>query len=103
MSSLKREISGIALLLFAVFLAGALAMHGLAEWKGAATGDVRGNFGWMGLWLARPLAAFFGWPAAALIPLAPAAHALRMFDRLGPKADRSWMVFLFGLVILLPV
>jgi len=37
------------------------------------------------------------------LPLAPAAHALRLFGRLGERKDRSWMVFLLGMVVLLPV
>jgi S-DNA-T family DNA segregation ATPase FtsK/SpoIIIE len=57
----------------------------------------------MGALLAHPIALFFGWPAAALLPLAPAAHALRLFGRLGERKDRSWMVFLLGMVALLPV
>jgi S-DNA-T family DNA segregation ATPase FtsK/SpoIIIE len=57
----------------------------------------------MGALLAHPIALFFGWPAAALLPLAPAAHALRLFGRLGQRKDRSWMVFLLGMVVLLPV
>jgi len=57
----------------------------------------------MGALLAHPIALFFGWPAAALLPLAPAAHALRLFGRLGQRKDRSWMVFLIGMVVLLPV
>jgi DNA segregation ATPase FtsK/SpoIIIE, S-DNA-T family len=57
----------------------------------------------MGALLAHPIALFFGWPAAALLPLAPAAHALRLFGRLGERKDRSWMVFLLGMVVLLPV
>lgn len=57
----------------------------------------------MGANLAQPLANFFGWPAAALLPLAPAAHALRLFGRMDSRTDRSWMVFLFGLVVLLPI
>jgi DNA segregation ATPase FtsK/SpoIIIE, S-DNA-T family len=56
----------------------------------------------MGALLAHPIALFFGWPAAALLPLAPAAHALRLFGRLGERKDRSWMVFLLGMVLLLP-
>lgn len=44
-----------------------------------------------------------GWPAAALLPLALIAHALRLFGRLGERKDRSWMVFLLGMVVLLPV
>jgi len=61
------------------------------------------NFGWLGTMLAQPITAFFGWPAAALLPLAPAAHALRLFGRLEESKDRSWMVFLLGLVVILPV
>jgi len=57
----------------------------------------------MGALLAYPIALFLGWPAAALLPLAPAAHALRLFGRLGERKDRSWMVFLLGMVVLLPI
>jgi S-DNA-T family DNA segregation ATPase FtsK/SpoIIIE len=88
------------LLLFAVFLGGALAAEGFAQLEGAAGAR---SFGWMGDLLARPVTAFFGWPAAILLPLAPAAHALRLFGRLGERKDRSWMVFLLGIVVLLPV
>jgi len=89
------------LLLFALFLAGALGAEG---WRmlGGAT-DARSNFGWAGGFLAMPLARFLGWPAAAMLPLAPAAHALRLFGRLDQRTDRSWMVFLLGLVVLLPI
>jgi S-DNA-T family DNA segregation ATPase FtsK/SpoIIIE len=100
-SALAREIRGIVLLLFAIFLAGALAAEGYSRLRG--NGDVRGNFGWMGALLAHPIALFLGWPAAALLPLAPAAHALRLFGRLGERKDRSWMVFLLGMVVLLPI
>jgi S-DNA-T family DNA segregation ATPase FtsK/SpoIIIE len=57
----------------------------------------------VGALLAHPIALFLGWPAAALLPLAPAAHALRLFGRLGERKDRSWMVFLLGMVVLLPI
>jgi S-DNA-T family DNA segregation ATPase FtsK/SpoIIIE len=89
------------LLLFALFLAGALAAEGFGQLDGS--GDVGRNFGWMGALLAQPITSFFGWPAAILLPLAPAAHALRLFGRLGEKKDRSWMTFLVGIVFLLPV
>jgi DNA segregation ATPase FtsK/SpoIIIE, S-DNA-T family len=98
---LRRELSGIALLLFALFLVGALAAEGIRLLGGDA--DVRSNFGWVGDLLALPLARVLGWPAAAMLPLAPAAHALRLFGRLDQRTDRSWMVFLLGVVILLPV
>src|SRR6185437_2324950 len=63
-SALAREIRGIVLLLFAIFLAGALAAQGYSTVIGGGAG-VRGNFGWMGALLAHPIALFFGWPAAA--------------------------------------
>src|SRR2546423_2679841 len=100
-SALARKIRGIVLLLFGIFLAGALAAEGYTQLHG--NGNVRGNFGWVGAVLAHPIALLLGWPAAALLPLAPAAHALRLFGRLGERKDRSWMVFLLGMVVLLPV
>ena len=98
--TLKRELQGITLLLFAVFLAGALILQGTALLRGA--GDLRGSFGWTGEVIAYPLAQFFGWPAAFLLPVAPGVHALRLFGRLDQRSDRSWMVFLLGLAIFLP-
>ncbi len=100
-AGLRHELSGIALLLFAVFLAGALAALGLAELRTGV--DVRGNVGWLGYWLARPLVAFIGWPAAALTPFIPAVHAVRLFGRLESETDRSWMIFFAGVVVLLPI
>jgi S-DNA-T family DNA segregation ATPase FtsK/SpoIIIE len=75
-------------------------MQGIAMLRG---GDVRASFGWAGRLIAYPLARLLGWPSAALIPVALAAHALRLFGRLAERTDRSWMVFLLGLVVLLPV
>ncbi|HYN80833.1 MAG TPA: DNA translocase FtsK [Gemmatimonadaceae bacterium] len=100
-SALRRELAGIGLLLFALFLAGALTAEGVRLLGGRA--DVRSAFGWVGDLLALPLANALGWPAAAMLPLAPAAHALRLFGRLDQRTDRSWMVFLLGVVLLLPI
>ncbi|HVX40140.1 MAG TPA: DNA translocase FtsK [Gemmatimonadaceae bacterium] len=100
-SSLKREILGIALLLFAVFLAGALGALALAQLRAGVS--VEASVGAFGKFLAHPLVTFFGWPAAILIPLVPAVHALRLFGRLESDTDRSWMIFFAGVVILLPV
>jgi S-DNA-T family DNA segregation ATPase FtsK/SpoIIIE len=88
-------------LLFAVFVAGALATEGFRLL--GANADTERNFGWAGGLLALPLARVLGWPAAAMLPLAPAAHALRLFGRLDQRTDRSWMVFLLGVVVLLPI
>lgn len=92
---------GIVFLLFAVFLAGALVAQGVRLAGGR--GDVRSAFGWVGDLLTLPLTDTLGWPAAAMLPLAPAAHALRLFGRLDQRTDRSWMVFLLGVVLLLPI
>ncbi|MDB4876252.1 MAG: cell division FtsK/SpoIIIE [Gemmatimonadetes bacterium] len=100
-ASLKREILGIALLLFAIFLAGAFVTLGLAQWRAGVS--VEASVGAFGNFLARPLVQIFGWPAAVLIPLVPAVHALRLFGRLESTTDRSWMIFFAGMVLLLPV
>ncbi len=104
-SHLRRELAGIGMMLFAVFLAGALAVLALAELRSGV--DVRGSVGWVGWYLARPLVMLVGWPAAALAPLAAAAYALRVFGRLGPTnpdaRGPSWMIFFAGLALLLPI
>jgi S-DNA-T family DNA segregation ATPase FtsK/SpoIIIE len=98
---LKREITGIALLLFAVFLGGALLILGLAELRAGV--NVRENVGPVGWYLAHPLVFMVGWPAALMAPLAPAVHALRVFGRLESETDRKWMTFFTGVVVLLPI
>ena len=100
-STLKRELIGIALLLFSVFLAGALVALAASTLRGGV--DVRHSVGFVGYYLAYPVVSFFGWPAAALLPAVPAVHALRLFGRLESETDRSWMIFLAGVVVLLPV
>ena len=94
---LKRELIGSALLLSAVFLAGALLSMAL---RGVGFGF---DMGPVGRLLSEPLVAFLGWPAAALVPAVPAVHALRLFGRLESDTDRSWMIFFAGVVALLPI
>jgi S-DNA-T family DNA segregation ATPase FtsK/SpoIIIE len=101
---LKRELTGIALLLFAVFLGGALAVLAVAQFRiGISDIDVRANVGPVGYFLAYPLVRLVGWPAAAMAPLAPALHALRVFGRLSSDIDRKWLIFFAGVVVLLPI
>ena len=64
---LRREITGIALLLFAIFLAGALAVLGLAQVRTGV--NIRENVGPVGWYLAYPLVFLVGWPAALMAPL----------------------------------
>ncbi|HSQ30977.1 MAG TPA: DNA translocase FtsK 4TM domain-containing protein, partial [Gemmatimonadaceae bacterium] len=99
--SLKRELLGIALSLFAVFLAVALAAFATAQVRAGVR--VETSVGWVGKILADPLVTFFGWPAAFLVPFVPAVHALRLFGRLESNTDRSWMIFFAGVVVLLPI
>jgi S-DNA-T family DNA segregation ATPase FtsK/SpoIIIE len=89
-SHVRRELTGIVLLLFAVFLAGALVVGG-------------GVFGPVGAFLRDNLEKGVGVPAALVLPLIPAVHALRLFGRLARTADRNWLVFLAGTVLVLPV
>ena len=95
-----RELAGTALLIFAVFLGGALVFHGAAGGRCWVAGGV---FGPVGSCLRASLLSVVGLPGAVLIPLIPAVHALGLFGRLRPSADRSWLIFLIGLAILLPV
>ena len=101
---LKREVTGIALLLFGIFLASALAVLGLAQLRaGVGTGEIRTHIGPVGYYLAYPLVALVGWPAALFAPFAPSVHALRVFGRLASSTDRKWMMFFAGVVALIPI
>jgi S-DNA-T family DNA segregation ATPase FtsK/SpoIIIE len=99
---LKREIAGIALLLFALFLAGAfLVPPGTAVYESCTA--AHGIFGPVGACLRSWSRDLIGIPAALLVPLIPAVHALRLFGRMESETDRSWLVFLIGVVVILPV
>jgi S-DNA-T family DNA segregation ATPase FtsK/SpoIIIE len=100
-STLKRELSGIAFLLFAVFLTAVLGALLLAHLRAGV--DVRAAVGGVGTFLGGPLVTFFGWGAVWLIPAAAVVHALRLFGRMAEETDRSWLIFLVGLLMLLPV
>ena len=100
-ASLKQELLGIGLLLFAVFLAASLASDALAALRAGV--NMRASVGILGSVLAVPIVWLFGWPAAALTPVVPAVHALRLFGRLESSADRSWMIFSAGVILLLPI
>jgi S-DNA-T family DNA segregation ATPase FtsK/SpoIIIE len=101
-NTLRRELAGIALLLSALFLAGALLIVPGAA-PGAACTDAHGIFGPVGDCLRAGLRGLLGAPAAFLIPLLPTVHALRLFGRLDSDGDRSWLVFVAGLIVVLPV
>ena len=98
--ALKREVQAIAFLLLAVFLAGALMLHGWSEMRGVPA--AAGSFGSVGAIAARSLIVLFGWVGSSLLPVALAVHALRVFGRMSGGRDRSWLIFLLGMVIVLP-
>jgi len=98
---IRRELTGIALLLVAVFLGGALLLQPLPE--GVSCTDAGGVFGPVGACLKSLLLDAIGAPGAALLVLAPIVHALRLFGRLQSSTDRSWLVFLFGAAAVVPI
>jgi S-DNA-T family DNA segregation ATPase FtsK/SpoIIIE len=94
-----REVTGIGLLLLAVFMAGALAF----EHDGPSCTVGTGIFGPVGSCLRAGLFGLLGAPASALLPLLPLVHGLRLLGRIAERPDRSWLICLTGGAVLLPV
>jgi len=99
---LKRELVGVVLLVFALFLAATILVAGGSPLAGAGA-EAHGLMGPVGAWLRHTMLSVLGLPATLLLPLVPAVHALRLFGRMRSDTDRSWMLFLAGRVILVPV
>jgi S-DNA-T family DNA segregation ATPase FtsK/SpoIIIE len=99
---LKRELVGVVLLVFALFLAATILVAGGSPLAGAGA-EAHGLMGPVGAWLRHTMLSVLGLPATLLLPLVPAVHALRLFGRMRSDTDRSWMLFLAGLVVLVPV
>src|SRR5690606_12529532 len=100
-TELKRELAGVALLLLAVFLAGALAIERTPQGLSCAEDPV--VFGPVGACVRYWIASFFGLPAFALVVAALAVHGLRLLGRVEARTDRSWLLCLLGLAAVLPV
>jgi DNA segregation ATPase FtsK/SpoIIIE, S-DNA-T family len=98
---LRREVLGIGLLLFAVFLMGAIVFPADATVESCVS--AKGMFGPLGSCLSRSIVGLLGLPAALLLPGVPAVYALRLFGRIGESRDRSWLILVVGTVSLLPV
>ena len=96
---LKRELAGIGLLVIGAFVLGAL----LVGAPDGACADARGLFGPVGACVRYGLVNAVGLSAALLLPIAALVHGLRLIGRLGAHADRSWLVFLSGTILLLPI
>ncbi|MBX3173022.1 MAG: hypothetical protein KF709_01290 [Gemmatimonadaceae bacterium] len=97
-----RETSGIALLLGALFIAGALVFGRTPDYTescaaaGGAFGPVGGCIRWSVLGLVGAI-------AAAVVPLIPAVHGLRLLGRLEQSDDQRFLVFTIGLAGVIPV
>ena len=100
-TSLRREITGIALIVVALFIAGALLLQELPADGGCLA--ARGVFGPVGACLKSGLLVTLGALASVLIPLVPLVHGLRLLGRMQWETDRRWMLFLAGLAVLLPI
>jgi S-DNA-T family DNA segregation ATPase FtsK/SpoIIIE len=99
-TTLRRELAGIALLLFALFLGAAIAFPGA---EAASCTAARGPTGPVGACLRSLFVATLGLPATVLLPLLPLVYALRVFRRIEADTDRSWLLFLACVVLLVPV
>ncbi|MDQ6830245.1 MAG: DNA translocase FtsK [Gemmatimonadota bacterium] len=101
MSHLKRELTGVALILLSIFLALAM-ISGWSTPGSSSCAQASNLMGPIGSCIRGTVVYVLGRPAALLIPLAIAIHALRLFGWLEQRTDRNWMVFLFGIAVLLP-
>jgi S-DNA-T family DNA segregation ATPase FtsK/SpoIIIE len=99
---LKRELVGVVLLVFGLFLAATIVV-GAGDSATGSCLEMRGLMGPVGSCLRFAMFRVLGLPATLLLPLVPAVHALRLFGRMRSDTDRSWMLFLAGLVVLVPI
>jgi DNA segregation ATPase FtsK/SpoIIIE, S-DNA-T family len=94
-------MSGVGLLVLALFLAGLLITHAIGTDGGLL--EVRGAFGAIGAAIVAPLVTVLGWSGVVLLPVLPAVHGLRLLGRLNRSEDRSWLWFMGGMLLLLPI
>lgn len=100
--TLRHEISGIVLLVGALFLAGALLLGRTPASLESCTA-AGGPFGPVGGCLRWSILGLVGAIAAAIVPLIPATRALRLLGRIGAPERAVVDLFPIGLVIIVPV
>ena len=101
-SPLRREITGIVLLVGALFVAGAL-LFGRAPEAFESCTVAGGPFGPVGGCIRWSILGLVGGIAAVLVPLIPAVRALRLLGRLTESPRQHLDRFPLGLVVILPV
>jgi len=99
--SLRRELSGIAGLLVAVFLGGALLFQAVPTEASCFAG--RGLFGPVGACAKSALVSLVGMAGAALTTLVPALYGLHRLGRVSAWHERSGMLLAGGGALLVPV
>ena len=97
----KRELSGVGLLLLALFLTGLLMTCAIGTDGGLL--EVRGAFGAIGAAIVAPLVTVLGWSGVVFLPVLPLVHGLRLLGRLNRSEDHSWLWFTAGLLLLVPI
>ena len=97
----KRELSGVGLLLLSLFLVGLLMTYAIGTDGGLL--EVRGAFGALGAAIVAPLVTVLGWGGVVFLPVLPAVHGMRLLGRLHRTEDRSWLWFMTGLMLLVPI
>ncbi len=97
-----RETSGIALLLGALFIAGAL-IFGRTPAYNESCAAAGGSFGPVGGCIRWSVLGLVGALAAVVVPLIPAVHGLRLLGRLEESEDQRFLVFTIGLAAIIPV
>jgi len=95
----RHEIIGTALLVFAVYLAAAVAV-GPGDPAAHSCLDAHARMGPVGSCLRAGSVWLIGLPSTWLVPLALAVHALRLFGQMRSDTDRKWLWFLLGLMVL---
>ena len=97
---LKRELAGIALLVAGAFLLGALLTPATVA---RSCTEARGLFGPVGACVHHYIVQLVGLPGGLLLPAAALVHGLRLIGRLESRTDRSWLLFLGGATLLVPI
>lgn len=99
---IKRELTGITLLVGALFVAGAL-LFGRAPTGAESCADAGGAFGPVGGCIRWSILGLLGAVAAAIIPFVPAVHALRLLGRVPESDDRRLLFLTVGLALIVPM